>query len=337
MRTSRYVARRLLLAVPTLFGVSLLCFSLVRLLPGNPAYLLAGPYASERDVQEVVRHLGLDQSLHVQYWMYLKGLVRGDLGQAWFTAQPVAKDLADRFPATFELANVAFLFALAVGVPLGIVSAVRRDSWIDHVSRVFSIVGVSTPLFVSGLLFVFVFYSQLKIAPPPVGRIDSFVAAPAPITGMLVVDSLLTGHWAALGSALGRLALPALTLGLSMLAPILRMVRSSMLEVLQSRYVKTAIAYGIPTRQVIYHYALKNALLPVITTMAVFYGFALSGMVLVETIFSWPGIGLYAINAILNSDYAAIQGIVVFVTLLYTLLYLVVDILYAFVDPRIAS
>jgi peptide/nickel transport system permease protein len=325
-----------MLAVPTLLGVSLLCFSLVRLLPGNPAYLLAGPYASEQDVREMERQLGLDQPIYVQYGRYLKSLAQGDLGRAWFTAQPVARDLADRFPATLELANVAFVFALVLGVPLGVASAMRRDSVLDHVGRVFSIVGVSTPLFVSGLVFIFVFYFQLGVTPPPVGRIDSFVAAPPAITGLLVVDSLVTGHWEALGSAVGRLVLPALTLGLSMLAPIVRMVRASMLEVLRSRYVKTAIAYGIPPRQVVYHYALKNALLPVITTMAVFYGFALSGMVLVETIFSWPGIGLYAMNSILNNDYAAIQGIVLFVTVLYTVLYLAVDIIYAFVDPRIA-
>ena len=317
-------------------GVTLLCFALVRVLPGNPAYLIAGPYASEKDVQEVIEQMGMKKPLFVQYWIYMKELLRGDLGRAWFTSQPVTTDLMDRFPATFELANFSFLLAFLIGVPLGILSAVKRDSWLDHFGRVFSILGVSMPLFWSGLLFIFFFYSELKIAPPPMGRIDSFISPPDRMTGMYVLDSLLTGNWLAFKSSLSRLFLPTLTLGLSMFAPILRMVRSSMLEVLQSRYVKTAIAYGLPQREVIYHYALKNALLPIITTMAIFYGFALSGMVLVETIFGWPGMGLYAINAILNNDYAAIQGIVVFITFIYIVLYILVDILYAFIDPRIS-
>lgn len=336
MRRWRYVGQRLLLAIPTLLGVSVLCFSLVRVMPGNPAYLLAGPYATEKDVQELVQQLGLDQPLHVQYWRYLRDLAQGDLGRAWFTSQPVARDLADRFPATFELANVAFLLAVGVGVPLGVLSAVRRGSWIDHACRLFSVLGVSTPLFCSGLVLIFVFYAELKIAPAPVGRIDTFVSPPAGITGLYIVDSLLTLNGPALRSSLGRLCLPALTLGLALVAPILRVVRASMLEVLQSRYVRTALAYGLPPREVFYRDALKNALLPVMTTMAVFYGFALSGMVIVETIFSWPGLGQYAINAILSSDYAAIQGIVVFITALYVILYLVVDALYAWADPRVA-
>jgi peptide/nickel transport system permease protein len=336
VRLGLYVARRIAIAVPTLLGVTVICFVLVRVLPGNPAYLMAGPYASDKDVQELARSLGLAEPLPVQYGRYLRDLLRGDMGRAWFTAQAVTRDLADRFPATFELANAAFLLAVGLGVPLGVLSAVRRDSWLDHACRVVSILGVSTPLFCSGLLFILVFYAELRLAPAPMGRIDAFVPPPDPITGLFVVDSLLTGNWTALRSSLGRLALPSLTLGLSMLAPILRMVRSSMLEVLGSRYVTTAVAYGVPFRRVVVRYALANALLPILTTMAVFYGFALSGMVLVETIFSWPGLGAYAINAILNSDYAAIQGLVVFVTFLYAVLYLLVDILYAFVDPRIA-
>ena len=335
MRIWRYIAKRLLMAVPTLIGATLLCFSLVRVLPGNPAYLIAGPYATEQDVQDVMEEMGLKKPLYVQYWIYMRDLLHGDLGRAWFTAQPVSKDLMARFPATFELANFSFFLALVLGIPLGILSALKRDSWLDHFCRVFSVFGVAIPLFWSGLLFIFFFYAKLKIVPAPMGRIDTFLSGPEGITGMYVLDSLLTRNWAVLYSSLSRLILPTLTLGLSLLAPILRMVRSSMLEVLQSRYVKTAIAYGIPQREVIYHYALKNALLPVITTMAIFYGFALSGMVLIETIFSWPGMGLYAINAILNSDYAAIQGIVISLTFLYIVLYILVDILYAFIDPRI--
>jgi peptide/nickel transport system permease protein len=331
-----YTLKRVLAAIPTLIGVTLLCFFLVRVLPGNPAYLIAGPYASEKDVQEVIEQMGLKKPLLVQYWTYIKALIDGDLGRAWFTSQPVSKDLIDRFPATLELANFSFLFAFLIGVPLGIVSAVWRDSWLDHFGRVFSILGVSMPLFWSGLLFIFFFYSELKITPPPMGRIDLFIPPPDRMTGMYVIDSLFQCNWSAFKSSVSCLFLPTLTLGLSMFAPILRMVRSSMLEVLQSRYVKTAIAYGIPRREVIYYYALKNALLPIITTMAIFYGFALSGMILVETIFGWPGIGLYAINAILNSDYAAIQGIVVFVTFIYIVLYILVDIIYASVDPRIS-
>jgi peptide/nickel transport system permease protein len=324
------------MALPTVFGVTIVCFALVRLLPGNPAYLIAGPYASDRDVQQVVVELGLDRPLHEQYFTYLGNLVRGDLGRAWFTSKPVAHDLAERFPATFELANLSLAIAFGLGIPLGVLAAVRQGTWVDHLTRVLSILGVSTPLFCSGLLFIFFFYSELQIAPPPMGRLGVLGTPPPTVTGMYLIDSAIAGEWDTFRTALSHLVLPSLTLGISMLAPILRMVRSSMLEVLRSRYVKAAMAYGLPQREVLYRHALKNALLPIITTVAVFYGFALSGMVLVETIFSWPGIGLYAINAILNSDYAAIQGIVVFVTLIYVTLYIVVDCAYALIDPRVA-
>ena len=331
-----YMVKRVALAIPTLLGVTVICFAFVRVLPGNPAYLIAGPYASESDVAAIIEELGLNKPLYEQYLIYLSNLLRGDLGFAFFTSQPVAKDLMVRFPATLELANLSLLFAFGLGIPLGVIAAVKRNSWFDHVTRMVSIVGVSTPLFCSGLLFIFLFYSELQLAPAPIGRIDMFITPPPTVTGMLVIDSILAGDLAALRSSLSHLLLPSLTLGLSMLAPILRMVRSAMLEVLETRYITAATAYGLPRREIIYGHALRNAMLPIITTIAVFYGFALSGMVLVETIFSWPGIGLYAINAILNSDYAAIQGIVVFITLIYVTLYIVVDCIYALVDPRVA-
>lgn len=336
MRLVLYIVKRVLLLVPTLFGVSIVCFCLIRVLPGNPVYMILGPYASQEEIARIKGELGFDKSIPEQYRIYLRGVLRGDLGYAWHTSQPVARDIARRFPLTFELSTISLILTLAIAIPLGVVSAVRRGSWIDNIARVIAVTGVSVPLFCAGLLLSYIFFFWLRWASPPMGVVDPLISMPRRVTGMILVDSLLAGHWPAFRSALAHFILPALTLALPMIGSITRMTRSSMLEVLHSDYVRTARAYGLPRRTVLYRDALQNALLPVVTMIGVYYGFALGGAVLVEMIFSLPGMGRYAFGAIMNMDYAAVQGVVLVVAIIFVVVNLLVDIAYAIIDPRIA-
>lgn len=335
MQISLYIAKRLLLLVPTLLGVSIVCFSLVRVLPGNPVYMILGPYATQEEIARAKTELGFDRPIPEQYLLYLKDILRGDLGYAWHTSQPVAKDIAKRFPLTFELSTISLIITLAVAVPLGVASAVRRGTWIDNVGRVVAVMGVSMPLFCAGLLLSYVFFFSLRWAPPPMGVVDPLIEMPRYVTGMILADSLLAGNWAALKSAVVHLVLPAVTLALPMIGSIARMTRASMLEVLHSDYVRAAMAFGLPRRTVLFRDALQNALLPVVTMIGVFYGFALGGTVLVEMIFSLPGMGRYSFGSIMNMDYAGVQGVVLVVAIVFVIVNLFVDIAYAIIDPRI--
>jgi peptide/nickel transport system permease protein len=222
-----------------------------------------------------------------------------------------------------------------VGIPLGVVSAVHRDSFIDHIGRVVGITGVAMPSFWTGLLLVYVFFYMLNIAPPPLGRIGSGITPPTAITGMYTIDSLFTGNWVALRSSLGQLVLPAATLGFSVMAPVARMVRSTMLEILESDYIKAAWAAGLPRNTVIYRDALRNAMIPIITILGIVFGFLMAGNAVVESVFAWPGIGNYAVTALMTKDSAPIQSFVLFVAVMYVLVNLVVDLAYGLADPRI--
>lgn len=330
-----YVLKRILLAVPTLIGVTLITFALTYLLPGNPALVKAGPLATPEHIREMERQMGLDQPVWVQYWRYVSGVVRGDLGESSMTGRPVLQDLFQRVPATLELTLASLFVAIVVGIPLGVVAAVNRDGIVDHVSRLLGVGGVAMPTFWTGLLALYVFFYHLGWAPPPLGRLDKSITAPSSITGMYTVDALVTGNWRALGSALHQLVLPALTLGFSVMAPLTRMVRATMLEVLQSDYIKAAWASGLPRRTVIYGDALRNCLIPVITLLGVVFGFLMAGNVVVEIVFAWPGIGNYAVTSLMSKDPGPIQSFVLFVAVVYTLVNLVVDIAYGLVDPRI--
>ena len=330
-----YVVGRILLAVPTLVGVTLITFALTYLLPGNPALVKAGPLATPEHIREMERQMGLDQPVWVQYWRYVSGVVRGDLGESSMTGRPVLRDLFQRVPATLELTLASLLVAIVVGIPLGVIAAVNRDGIVDHVSRLLGVGGVAMPTFWTGLLALYVFFYHLGWAPPPLGRLDKSITAPATITGMYTVDAVLTGHWRALGSAVHQLMLPALTLGFSVMAPLTRMVRATMLEVLESDYIKAAWAAGLPRRTVIYGDALRNCLIPVITLLGVVFGFLMAGNVVVEIVFAWPGIGNYAVTSLMSKDPGPIQSFVLFVAVVYTLVNLVVDIAYGLVDPRI--
>lgn len=335
MGFGRYVLARVLLVVPTLFGVTLITFTLTYLLPGNPALVKAGPLATPEHIREMERQMGLDRPVPVQYWRYLRGVLRGDFGESATTGRRVLEDFLQRVPATLELTLTSMLIAIAIGIPLGVVAAVRRDGPVDHASRLLGVGGVAMPTFWTGLLAVYLLFYHLGVAPPPLGRLSPGVTAPIALTGLHTVDSLLTGNWRALGSALHQLMLPSLTLGFSVMAPLTRMVRATMLEILESDYVKAAWAAGLPRRTIIYGDALRNCLIPVITLIGVVFGFLMAGNVVVEIVFAWPGIGNYAVTSLLTKDAAPIQGFVLFVAVVYVLINLTVDLVYGIVDPRI--
>ncbi len=335
MGFGRYVLHRLLLVAPTLFGVTLISFTLVYVLPGNPALVKAGSLATPEHVAAIERQMGLDRPIHVQYWRYLTGLLRADLGESSSTGRPVLEDFRQRVPATLELTLASLLVAAAIGIPLGVLSAVHRDTALDHASRLVGVGGVAMPSFWTGLLLLYVFFYLLGVAPPPLGRIAADVVPPTRLTGLYVIDAALTGHGTALLSALHHLMLPALTLGFAVMAPLTRMVRATMLEILESDYVKAAWAAGLPRRRVIYGDALRNALIPVITLLGVIFGFLMAGNVVVEMVFAWPGLGHYAVTSLVTKDAGPIQSFVLFVAVMYVLVNLSVDLLYGLADPRI--
>jgi len=331
----RYVLQRILLAVPTLVGVTVISFALTYLLPGNPALVKAGALATPEVVQDVERRMGLDQPVYVQYWRYVRNLVRGDLGESASTGRPVLEDFRQRVPATLELTLTSLLIAVGVGVPLGVLSAVHRDSVLDHLARLLGVSGVAMPSFWTGLILVYVFFYLLGVAPAPLGRLAADVSPPPRLTGLYVLDAAAAGDGAALASALYHLMLPALTLGFAVMAPLTRMVRATMLEILESDYVKAAWAAGLPRRQVIYGDALRNALIPVITLLGVIFGFLMAGNVVVEMVFAWPGLGHYAVTSLVTKDPGPIQSFVLFVAVMYVAVNLAVDLLYGLADPRI--
>jgi ABC-type dipeptide/oligopeptide/nickel transport system permease component len=331
----RAFAQRLVTIAPTLVGVVIVTFLLTRVLPGDPAAYFAGPTADAASIEQIRVSLGLDRPLPVQFLAYVKDLATGDLGNALSTGQPVLKEIAARLPASAELTLSALLLAMAIAIPLGIFAAVREGSWIDHLCRVVTTAGVSLPVFFTGLLFVYVFYYLLGWAPAPVGRLDVFVSEPPFVTGFFLVDSLIAGDVETFRAAFAQLVLPASTLALFALAPIARMTRASMLSVLSSEYIRTARASGLGPSKVILGYAFRNAMLPVVTTLGMVFSFLLGANVLVEKVFAWPGIGSFAVEALIQSDYAPVQGFVLAMALLYVALNLMIDLAYGVIDPRV--
>lgn len=326
---------RLATSVPSIVGVVIVTFMLTRLLPGDPAAYFAGLAASPQAIAEVRTKLGLDKSLPEQFVAYVVDLAHGNLGNSLSTGQPVVAEIVNRLPASAELTLVALIVAVAIAIPLGVLAAVKQGTWIDHLCRVVTTAGVSLPVFFTGLLLAYVFYYLLQIAPAPTGRLDVFLSAPPDITGFYLIDSLLSGNIETFWSALKQLALPAISMAIFSLAPLARMTRGSMLAVLGSDFVRTARASGLSSRTVIFTYAFRNAVLPVITTLGMVFSFLLGANVLVETVFAWPGIGLYAVNALITSDYAPVQGFVLTMAVLYVALNLLIDLLYGLVDPRV--
>ena len=331
----RLCGRRLLLAVPGIVGVVVVTFVLNRALPGDPAAYFAGPAATREAIAEIRVRLGLDRSLPEQFVWYVRDLARGDLGKSITTGQPVRADLWSRLPASLELTLCGLSLALVVALPCGVLAATRPGSWVDHATRVVTTAGVSLLIFFTGLLLVYVFYYLLGWAPPPLGRIDTFATAPPTVTGLFLVDSVIARDALALGAAAKQLVLPAVTLGLFAMAPIARMTRASMLGVLSSDFIRTARAAGLAPRTVLVTYALHNALLPVVTLLGMIFSFLLGANVLVEKVFAWPGIGSYALEALIASDYAPVQGFVLTMASMYVLLNLGIDLLYGLIDARV--
>jgi peptide/nickel transport system permease protein len=328
---------RLLQAVPTVFGILVVCFLLTRALPGDPAAYFAGPMADDESIEQVRRQLGLDEPLPMQFVTYVTDLARGDLGMAISTGQPVISELATRLPASLELTLGSLLLSFLIAVPLGVLAATRPNTWVDHLCRFLVTVGVSLPTFFTGLALMYVFYHLLGWSPPPLGRLDMMYLPPEAVTGFYTIDTLIAGEWETFVAALAQLALPLITLTLFTLAPIARMTRAAMLQTLGSDFVRTARAAGLSGRRVLVTYALRNALLPVVTTLGMVFSFVLGANVLVEKVFAWPGIGSFAVEALVVSDYAAVQGFVLSMALLFVTLNLLIDVIYTLIDPRVGE
>lgn len=337
MQKLEFVIRRLVGAAFVLVGVSIITFMLARVVPSNAAALYIGPRARPEEIARVEELLGLNEPLPVQYAVYMRDLLHGDLGTSIGTKRPVLQELTERLPATLELLFTGMALAIVAGIPLGVISAYHQGRASDILVRVMSIIGVSVPAFALGLLLQFIFFRSLDVLPLS-GRVDSdlrFVSPIEMITGFYLIDTAVTQNWIAFRDTLWHLILPAVTLAAYPMALIARMTRSTMLEVLTQDYIRTARAYGIKERFIIYIYALKNAIGPTLTVVGLTFAFAITGTFFVEIIFNWPGLGLFTVRSLLNLDYPAIMGITLFGAVMYVLINLVVDLLQAWVDPRI--
>ena len=329
------ILKRMMMAVPSLIGVVIVTFLLTRALPGDPAAYFAGPAATTEAIQQIRVKLGLDKPLYIQFVRYVEDLAHGDLGNSLTTGQPVGQEIKTRLPASAELTLLGLIVSVLIAVPLGILAATRPNSLIDHSCRVIATAGVSLPVFFTGLILIYVFYYHLGWAPPPLGRLDIFYSPPPHVTGFYLIDSLIAGDGELFVAALKQLILPALTLAIFSLAPIARMTRASMLAVLSSDFVRTARASGLAPFTVVITYAFRNAMLPVITTLGMVFSFLLGANVLVEKVFAWPGIGSFAVEALIASDFAPVQGFVLTMAVLYVMLNLTIDVLYGLIDPRV--
>lgn len=337
MPLSRFILRRLFLMFFMLIAVVALTFLLTRVIPGDPAQLRAGMDATAEEVINVRRRMGLDRPLPEQFVGYFAELLRGDLGDSLFNNRPVRENLRQFFPATIELALAAMLFAICAGLPLGAWSALRRGSWLDQGLRLVAMVGLAFPSFVLGIVLILIFFYHLEWLPS--GRrlevMTQISRRAPPISGLLLVDALLGGDGRLFGQAARHLLLPAITLGLAPMARLMRFTRAALLEELRQPYAQTARSKGLRPRRILAVHLLRNALIPTVTVMGIAFGATLSGSVLVETIFNWPGLGQYAYDAVFNLDYPSIVGVTLLTTTVYLLINLLVDIAYVYLDPRI--
>jgi peptide/nickel transport system permease protein len=319
--------------IPVLLGVSIVVFLMVRAIPGDPAQILLGQTATQQQVHQLRVEMGLDKPVPIQYLLFLKDAVRGDLGNSIVTGRPVTAELLARFPATLELTVFAMFIAIIVGVPIGVIAAVKQYSLLDKATSVLALVGISMPIFWLAMILIVIFGVNLELLPFP-GRLDTNTSITA-VTGLVLVDSLLTLNFAGFWDGILHLIMPAIALGTIPMAVVMRMTRSSMLEVMGEDYVRTARAKGVIPWRVIFKHALRNAMLPTVTVIGLQVGLLMGGAVITETIFSWPGVGQIAYESIYRRDYAMIQGVVLYAAALFVLVNLMVDILYAVLDPRV--
>lgn len=327
------IRRRIFGAVPVLLGMSFLVFLLMQLAPGDPVTLLLGEDAEPHEIEQVTREWGLDQPIVVQYWQFLTQAVRGNFGESMRYGEPVTQLVAERLPATVELALASLLVAIVIALPIGVYSAIRHNSLWDHSGMTLALVGISVPNFWLGIMLIFFLGGQLNLL-PVAGRLTYGVNV-TPVTNLVLLDALIEGNLAGFWDAVKHLLLPAVTLGTSFAAIITRISRSSVLEVIRQDYITTARAKGLSERKVIWKHTLRNALITIITILGLQLGALLSGSVITETVFSWPGIGSLLIQAITTRDYKLAQGVIFFFAMVYFVINLLVDLLYTWVDPRI--
>ncbi|GHA24972.1 ABC transporter permease [Devosia pacifica] len=329
-----YIMRRIAISLVVLLGVSAIAFFMAYLLPSDPV-TSRYPDITVEQREEMRRQMGLDQPLVVQYARYMESVFRGDFGQSFGTGNSVGEDLARRVPATLELATFGILFGVLVGLPLGIVAAVRRGRLSDHIIRIFNLMAQSIPAFWLGVVLIFFLYFQLRLVPSPIGRLSMMHTAPPGITGFFTIDAVLTGHWDTALAALRQLMLPAFVLGLGVISPIVRITRSAMGEALGEDYITFGRALGLRQRQLVLGDAFRGALVPIVTTFGFIVGNVFAGAAVVETVFAWPGLGRYAVTAITTSDMAPVSTCILLIASSVAIANLVVDVSYALIDPRI--
>lgn len=332
---AKAILARIWTALPVLFGVLIVTFVLIRALPGDPAIQYAtSPTAGPAEIEAIRREMGLDRSVFEQFLIYLREIATGNFGNSMQTGRSVMSDFATRLPATLELAALAFFISIVVSLPLGIAAALWRNTWFDQLCRVMSSFAAAMPVFFFGLLLIYFFYFRWGIAAEPIGRWPSMIIPPDPITGFATIDALLMGDWELFTMAFGKLLMPAASMAIFAVAPLLRMMRGSMIDALESDYVLAAKAFGISRTRVVLQYALPNAMLPVFATAGMVLSTMLGANVMIEKLFAWPGIGAYAVNSLIALDYAPVQAFVLIVAALFVLMTLVIDIVSAIVDPR---
>ncbi|MBN9073173.1 MAG: ABC transporter permease [Rhizobiales bacterium] len=333
MQILTYIGRRLIFVGPQLVGILLVTFLLLKLIPGDPAVMMLGPFATDDGLARLRTELGLDRSIVEQFGIYLWRVLHWDLGTSWQTTMPVTSDLAQRFPATLELVTLSLLLALAIGMPLGVVGARNRNGIVRKFADIYGLAAGALPDFWFGLVLIFILYTILGVVPAPLGRLDFTIIPPPDVTGSLLIDSVISGNWPALRNAAGHLLLPVLTLGLINAAPILKMTLSTMERMLEADFSRYAEMCGLPPK-VVARKALRNSLPSVITIVSVLYGFLIGGAVLVEIVFSWGGAGQYAVQGVLNADLNPVLGFVLYSAILSLVIYLIVDLIYFAIDPR---
>ena len=335
MNFGRYLTKRIILMILVLIGASILSFLLVRVVPGDPARMLLPPQAKQGDIDRMREKMGLDKPYVEQYYNYLKSLLKGNLGFSYHTGRTVVEEFKHRLPATIELSILSLCLATAIGIWLGVVSAKNKNGIIDHASRLLSIGGISAPGFWIGLLCIYIFYYKLSWVPAPTGRISLMRDVQAGGTGFLLFDALCKRDLSLFKDSFMHLVLPVLVLSYSFLAMICRLTRSGMIEVSQQDYIKFAKSCGIKEKKIIWKYSLKNGIRPVLTMLGMFLAQLIGGVVFIETVFNWPGIGRYAVDSINFLDYGPIQGFIIFMALIYVVINLLVDLIYMVIDPRV--
>jgi peptide/nickel transport system permease protein len=335
----RYVAQRLVLMAGILLGVLVVTFALSRVLPGSPVEMMLGHRPTPEQIAQARSELGLDRPMHEQFLLYVGDVLEGDFGTSLRTGQPVLSDLLERMTATFELTTLAVVLVILLGIPLGVLSAVRQNSLVDHAARGFSVAGMALPLFLIAMLLQMTFYGGLQWFPLQ-GRMNSEVLLDYTferVTGLYLIDTVLAGQWVAFRSAAAHLVLPVMSLTIASLAVVTRITRNTMIEALGQDFVLTARAYGLPKSTVYFRYALKATLIPMLTVIGLTYGFMLGGSIVIEYVFDWPGLGGYVVGAILKNDFPAVMGVTLFLATMYLSINLIIDLLYFVVDPRLRA